>query len=152
MERMLEFSTTGARVRVSAVESSNDIEPLGEPDVSYEADGIRVRHIIAVFAPGTLQVELSDIELIYADGTFETADGGTALVVVESVLPFVADSSPEARPSLAPIGRVTRNLNLATVLPLVVLLGCHGLGCVKTAETPTANMGFRRYRCRRTSG
>ncbi len=136
IERVLELSAAGVRARVSAIESSSSIEPLGEPTVSYEVDGVRIRYTIAVFAPGTLQVELSEIALMHVDGEFETVGGGTAIVVVESVLPIVSDSSPEARPSLAPIGRVTSNLNLAGILPVVVLLAATIWGVLRRRRRP----------------
>lgn len=127
VERFVGLPSPAVRLRVSPLERNDDIEPLRPPAVTYEADGARIRYVIAAFTPNAVQVTLPDFDLVYPDGRVEAVTGGEVVLSPRSVLPVGGpDSTPAPRWSRAPIARQTVRYEPALAfgaLSLVVLAG-----------------------------
>lgn len=112
----------GARGRTRALDASELVEPLGVPEIVPAADGLRIRHRVALFAPGIHALAMPAIELLHPDGAVEVVLGDTAFVRVAAVIPDTL-ATPAPRPSQGPIGRPARRpWRAAAPVAVVVLL------------------------------
>jgi hypothetical protein len=113
LERLVP-AAAGARGRTRGVDASDVMEPLGPPEVLTAPDGIRIRHRVALFAPGVHALAMPAIELLHPDGAVEVVLGDTALVRVAAVIPDTL-AAPAPRPSEAPLARPVRRPARAAV-------------------------------------
>jgi len=118
LERLLP-AVSGARARTRGLDASDLVEPLGPPVVVTTPDGLRVRHRLALFAPGVHALPMPAIELLHPDGAVEVVLGDTAFVRVASVIPDTVEA-PAPMPSQAPLGRPVRRPGRAAVPVAVV--------------------------------
>lgn len=120
LETVVIHEDPAVRVRTGAVEATRAFEPLRAPGIFYEPEGVRIRHVLAVFEAGEPSVDLPEIELTFPDGRSETIDGGRVTLAVPSVLPE-GDTLPAPRWSRAPIPRATTRPEPALLLAAVTL-------------------------------
>lgn len=136
IERLIPLEGVEARARVAPLDASSSIQPLGPPEITYESGGIRIRHIVAGFSPGSVQVEMPDIELIHRDGQVDIVARGAATIFIGSILPAGQDSTPDPRPSQAPIGRDRTSLRFLVLLPLLMVSLSVGWGVWRRMRRP----------------
>jgi len=123
LERLVP-TEAGALGRTRMLDASEQLEPLGVPDIRAAEGGLLVRHTVALFAPGTHTVAMPAIEVLHADGTVEVIVGDTAEVVIVPVIPDTL-ATPQPMPSQAPLARPVRDPGRAAmpVLAVALLLG-----------------------------
>lgn len=114
----------GARARTGALDAGERLEPLAEPRIDATGQGVRVRHVVALFAPGEHRLPMPAIELLHPDGTVEVVAGDTAVVWLEPVVPDSL-AVAEPMPSRAPLARPARRPGRA-VAPVGVVLALLG--------------------------
>jgi hypothetical protein len=125
----------GASARAALPARSATLEPLGEPQIAFGRGVVTVTYAVALFEPGRQRVAMPAIELRYADGTAETVEGDTAVVLVRSILPS-GDSLPAPRPALQPLPRPLRRSGPAWLLVGVVVLGAAAWGLARRRVRP----------------
>jgi hypothetical protein len=114
-------AAAGARGRTRGLDASELVEPLGVPEILPVPDGLRIRHRVALFAPGIHALAMPAIELLHPDGAVEVVLGDTAFVRVAAVIPDTL-ATPAPMPSQGPIGRPARRPWRAAVPVAVVVL------------------------------
>lgn len=119
-ERILPAPDPSAQIRLGPLAPSDVFAPLRAPTVERRG-GVRAQYLLAVFEPGTHQIAMPDIELVYPDGRLETIPGGVVTVRVGSLLP-AGDSLPPPRPVREPVMRRVVHAAPAVWLAAGVLL------------------------------
>jgi hypothetical protein len=111
----------GWRVRATRLDPGLQSEPLGDPVVVPAQGGWSVRYPIAAWAPGVVSMEMPPLWRLGPDGSADSIPGGTATVLVASVIP---DSvrNPTPRPALAPL-RLSRRTPLPALAGLLLSAG-----------------------------
>ncbi|MGH7673960.1 MAG: hypothetical protein ACREMV_01705, partial [Gemmatimonadales bacterium] len=89
-------------VRAGRLEATEEIQPLGEPDVRRTSDGWRVRYPVAAWSPGAHTVALPALWRLGPDGRGDSLPGGAATFTLRSVIPDTI-AQPAARPALGPL-------------------------------------------------
>jgi hypothetical protein len=112
----------GWGVRASRLEATADVEPLGDPGVRASATGWVVQYPVVVWTPGVHRLVVPALWRLAPDGRADSTPGGTASVVVASVLPDTTPR-PEPRGELGPL----RAPHHDPVPPLLATLGAAGL-------------------------
>jgi hypothetical protein len=110
------------RARAQPLGSSLLIEPLADPLVYRNSQGIAIRYTFATFEAGRHPVEVPPVEMVYRDGRVALLPGDTAWVTVRSLLPQ-GDSLPEPKASLGPVARYPTRLAPLGLLVGLVMLG-----------------------------
>lgn len=124
LERLVP-APAGARARTRGVDPRDLVEPLGPPEILTAPDGLRIRHRVALFAPGAHALAMPAIELLHPDGAVEVVLGDTAFVRVAAVIPDTL-TTPAPMPAEAPLGRPARRPGRAAA-PVAVALAVTGL-------------------------
>ncbi len=128
-----------ARGRAQPLGSSLLVEPLAEPSVGRNSQGLVIRYTLAMFEAGRHPVAVPPVELVYRDGRVELVPADTAYVSVRSVL-SAADTLREPASSLAPVPRYpTRTWPLFAIIGAVTL-GATGWGLVRRRTRPRAEV------------
>jgi hypothetical protein len=114
----------GWRLRPGHLESSQDVEPVGDPGVRRSADGWTVRYPVVAWTPGPHTLTLPPIWRLGPAGEADSLAGGTAAFAVRSVLPD-AGSRPAPKDAMAPLRPTLRSIwpPLLAALLAGVLLG-----------------------------
>jgi hypothetical protein len=126
----------GALGRTRMLDPSDQLEPLGPPEIRPAAGGLLVRHVVALFAPGRHTISMPAIEVLHADGTVEVILGDTAQVVIAAVIPDTL-ADPQPRPSQAPLARPARR-PVAVAIPVLMVAAVLGLWLARRRRPPRA--------------
>jgi len=102
----------GWRVRPGKLESTDQVEPLGDPAVLRTPGGWVIRYAVVAWSPGPHQLALPPVWRLALDGRTDSVPGGVASIDVRGVIPdSVARPAPKAartaisRPRTAPRAR-----------------------------------------------
>jgi hypothetical protein len=115
----------GWQVRPGRLQSSDEVEALGDPVVLRSGADWVVRYPVASWTPGAHQVTLPPAWQLGPEAQADSVAGGSAAFELRSVIPDSV-TAPEPRPALLPLRSAPRDPRppiLAVLLAGVVLAG-----------------------------
>jgi len=128
----------GWRLRPGKLESTDQVEPLGEPAVLRAPGGWVIRYPVVAWSPGPHQVALPPVWRLALDGHTDSVPGGAASFEVRGVIP---DSlgAPEPKAALGPL-RSDRRRPLVSLGALLaaLALGAAGVAWRRRPPRPAA--------------
>jgi len=108
----------GYTARAAAWALEGDVELLGRPELTVQADSAVVRYPLVAWTPGSHSVAVPSPILLGADGTLDSLPPARVSFTVTSVLPDVPDSAIRPQPGA---GLVTRPV--VSLWPPLLLAG-----------------------------
>ncbi len=118
----------GWRLRPGKLESTGQVEPLGDAAVLRAPGGWVIRYPVVVWSPGAHQVALPPVWRLAPDGRTDSLPGGVASLEVRSVIPDSV-AHPEPKAFLGPLRPDRRR----PLIPLGAILVALGLGAAGVA-------------------
>src|SRR6266550_2231361 len=124
----------GWRLRPGKLESTDQVEPLGEPAVLRAPGGWVIRYPVVAWSPGPHQVALPPVWRLALDGHTDSVPGGVASFAVRGVIPD-SSGAPEPKAALGPL-RSDRRRPLVSLGALLAALALGAAGVAWRRRPP----------------